>query len=69
MPRYKVSHYNGESGFLHSEHEVYSPDEETAAKDAQALVLSENGYGQSADGSMVTMAVPRFRVSVQEVKD
>lgn len=68
MPRYKVDHYNGESGFLHSTHEVYAADEESAVKDAEKQVFEESGYGQSSDGGQVTMPAPRFRVSVAEME-
>lgn len=68
MPRYDVQHYNGESGFLHSEHEVYAADEESAVKAADSLVDSENGYGASADGGQAIMPRPRFRTAVREME-
>lgn len=68
MPRYEVKHYNGESGFLHSRHEVYAADAESAEKAADALVNSESGYGVSADGAQAIMPRPRFRTAVQEME-
>lgn len=68
MPRYRVQHYNAESGMLHSEHLVYAADEDTARQEAEELVSEENGYGSAKDGKQVTMTLPRFRVAVTEVE-
>ena len=68
MPLYKVQHYNGESGMLHSQHEVYAADQDSAIAEAEKCVCEENGYGTSADGGQVVMAKPRFRVAVSEVE-
>lgn len=68
MPQYNVKTYNGESGFLHSEHNIYAADEESAVSEAVKLVCQENGYGSSSDGGQATMATPRFRHAVTETE-